>query len=40
VSLVKSKKLVEFETKNEVRVKSVDGSINETHGTIQTRIRE
>ena len=30
----------EFEPKDRVRVKSVEGSVIETHGNIQTRIRE
>jgi hypothetical protein len=30
----------EFEPKENVRVKSVDGSIIETHGSIETKIRE
>ena len=43
ISLVKSYKLfgtAEFEPKDRVRVKSVDGSVVETHGSIETRIRE
>jgi hypothetical protein len=43
VSLVKSYELLgtaEFEPKCRVRVKSVDGSVTETHGSIETRIRE
>ena len=42
ISLVKSKKLLgtgEFEPRDRVRVKSVDGSILETHGSIETRVR-
>jgi hypothetical protein len=43
ISLVKSDKLLgtaEFEPKDRVRVKSVEGSVIETHGSIETRIRE
>ena len=43
ISLVKSQRLIgtaEFEPKNRVRVKSVDGSILETHGSIETLIQE
>jgi len=43
ISLVKSYKLLgtaEFEPKDRVRVKRVEGSVNETHGSIETRIRE
>jgi len=43
VSLVKSYKLLgtsEFEPKDRLRVKSVEGSVTETHGSIETRIRE
>jgi hypothetical protein len=43
ISLVKSYKLLgtaEFEPKDSVRVKSVEGSVAETHGSIQTWIRE
>ena len=42
ISLVKSKKLLgtaEFEPRDRVRVKSIDGSILETHHSIETRIR-
>ena len=42
ISLVKSQKLlgtVEFEPRDRVRVKRVDGSILVTHGRIETRIR-
>jgi hypothetical protein len=42
VSLVKSQKLLgtaEFEPGDRVRVKGVDWSILETHGSIETRIR-
>jgi hypothetical protein len=42
ISLVKSRKLLgtaEFEPRDRVHVKSVDGSILETHGGIETRIR-
>ena len=42
ISLVKSKRLIgtaEFEPKDRVHVKSADGSILETHGSIETRIR-
>jgi len=43
IRLVKSYKLLrtaEFEPKDRVRVKSIDGSVIETHGSIETRIRE
>jgi len=43
ISLVKSYKLLgtaEFEPKDRVRVKSVEGSVVETHGSIESRIRE
>jgi hypothetical protein len=43
VSLLKSKNLigtVEYEPKDRIRVKSVDGSVIESHGSIDTRIRE
>jgi len=43
IGLVKSYKLLrtaEFEPKDRVRVRSVEGSVIETHGSIQTRIRE
>ena len=43
ISLVKSYKLLEtaeFEPKDRVRVKSVEGCVIETHGSIETRIRE
>ena len=43
ISLVKSYKLLgtaEFEPNDRVRVKSVEGSVIETHGSIETRIRE
>ena len=43
ISLVKSYKLLgtaEFEPKDRVRVRSVEGSDIETHGSIQTQIRE
>jgi len=43
INLVKSYKLLgsaEFEPKDRVRVKSVEGSVIETHGSIETRIRE
>jgi hypothetical protein len=42
ISLVKSKRLLgtaEFEPRDRVRVKSVDGSTLETHGSIETQIR-
>jgi hypothetical protein len=42
ISLVKSEKLLgtaEFEPRDRVRVKCIDGSILETHGSIETRIR-
>jgi len=42
ISLVKSYKLLEiseFEPKDRIRVKSVEGSFIETHGSIETRIR-
>jgi hypothetical protein len=31
---------VEYEPKDRIRVKSVDGSVIKTHGSIDTRIRE
>jgi len=43
ISLVKSYKLLgtaEFEPKDRVRVQKVEGSVIETHGSIETRIRE
>jgi len=43
ISLVKSYKLLgtaEFEPKDRLRVKSVEGSVIQTHGSIETRIRE
>ena len=43
ISLLKSKKLLgttEFEPRERVRVKSVDGSVIETHGSIETQILE
>jgi hypothetical protein len=43
ISLNKSYKLLgtaEFELKFRVHVKSVEGSVIETHGSIETRIRE
>ena len=43
ITLVKSYKLLgtaEFEPKDGVRVKSIGGAVIETHGSIQTRIRE
>jgi hypothetical protein len=43
ISLVKSYKLLgsaEFEPKDRIRVKSVEGSVIETHGSIENRIRE
>ena len=43
ISLVKSEKLLgtaEFEPKDRVRVKSVDGSMIETHGSLETQILE
>jgi len=43
ISLVKSYKLLgtaEFEPKNRVQVKSVEGSDIETHGSIETWIQE
>jgi len=43
ISLVKSYTLLgtaEFEPKDRVRVKSVEGPVIETHGSIETRIRE
>ena len=43
ISLVKSEKLLgtaEFEARDRVRVKSVEGSIIETHGSLETRARE
>jgi hypothetical protein len=43
ISLVKSCKLLgtaDFEPKDRVRVKSVEGSVIETHGSTETRIRE
>ena len=43
ISLVKSYKLLgtaEFEPKDRVRVKSVEGSVIETHGSIETWIQE
>ena len=43
ISLLKSRNLLgsaEFEPKEKVRVKSVDGSVIETHGSIETKIRE
>ena len=42
ISLVKSKKLLstaEFKPRDQMRVKSVEGSI-ETHGSLETRVRE
>jgi hypothetical protein len=42
ISLVKSYKLLEaaeFEPKDRVRVKSLEGSVIETHGSIEARIR-
>lgn len=43
VSLLKSEKLigtVTFEPREKRKIKSVDGSVTETHGAIETRIRE
>jgi len=43
ISLVQSYKLLgtaEFEPKDSVRVKSVEESVIETHGSIETRLRE
>ena len=43
ISLVKSEKLsstAKFEPRDRVRVKSVDGSIIDTHGSLETRVRE
>ena len=43
INLVKSYKLLgttEFEPKDRVHVRSVDGSVTETHGSLETRIRE
>jgi len=43
ISLLKSRRLlgtVEFEPKDRVRVKSVEGSVIETHGSIETKILE
>jgi len=43
ISLVKSEKLLstaEFEPRDRVRVRSMDGSIIETHGSFETRVRE
>ena len=43
ISLLKSRNLLgsaEFEPKEKVRVKSVDGSVIETHGSIETKITE
>jgi hypothetical protein len=43
ISLVKSYKVLgtaEFEPKDRVCVKSVEGSVIEIHGSIETRIRE
>ena len=42
-SLLKSKRLIgtkEFEPQNRVRIRSVDGSVLETHGSIETNIFE
>ena len=43
IGLVKSYKFLgkaEFKPKDRVRVKSVEGSVIETHGSIETRVRE
>jgi hypothetical protein len=42
VSLVKSQKLstAEYEPKDQVRVKGVEGSLIETHGSVETKILE
>jgi hypothetical protein len=43
VSVIKSKKLVsttEFELQQKVRLKSVDGSIVETHGLVKAQVTE
>jgi len=43
ISSVKSEKLLstaEFEPTDRVRVKSVEGSIIETHGSLETQVRE
>jgi len=43
ISLVKREKLLstaEFEPRDRVRVKSVEGSIIETHGSLETQVRE
>jgi len=43
INLVKSYKLLrtaEFESKDRVRVKRVEGSVIETHGSLETRIRK
>ena len=43
ISLLKSRRLLgmaEFEPKDRVRVKSVEGSITETHGSTETKILE
>ena len=43
ISLVKSEQLLstaEFEPRDRVRVKSVEGSIIETHGSLETQVRE
>jgi hypothetical protein len=43
ISLLKSRRLLgtaEFEPRDRVRVKSVEGSVIETHGSIETKILE
>jgi len=43
ISLLKSRRLLgtaEFERRDRVRVKSVEGSVIETHGSIETKILE
>jgi hypothetical protein len=43
VSLPKSKKLIRmvtFKPRDKVKIKSADGSVTETHGATETRIRE
>jgi len=43
ISLVKSEELLStavFEPRDRVRVKSVEGSIIETHGSLETQVRE
>jgi hypothetical protein len=43
ISLVKSEELLstaEFEPRDRVRVKSVEGSIIKTHGSLETQVRE